>query len=120
MTSWGDSGIPRREPKRNARSLGGALRAKFREVMKRLADRAPAPAARARRRSSGETTGAFRLAADAILRPISQLPFVAHAAAFLYDAFTWLHLWERNEDTDQHDVTAGLSGSDDNHLSPRL
>jgi len=122
MTSWGDCGIPRLEPERNApkRSLGQAIRSKFREAMKRLLNRAPAPRPKARRRSNGETVGALRLAAAAILSPISRPPFVAPAAAFLHDALTWLHLWERNENTDHHNVPSGPGGSDDNHLSPRL
>jgi hypothetical protein len=62
----------------------------------------------------------FRLAAAAILRPISHLPFVAPAAAFLYDVFAWLHLWEWNESTDDHDVSGDPGGSDNDYLSPRL
>jgi hypothetical protein len=55
-----------------------------------------------------------------MLRPISHLPFVAPAAAFLYDVFAWLHLWEWSESTDDHDVSGDPGGSDNNHLSPRL
>jgi len=122
MTSWGDRAIPRQEPNRGAhkQTLRETLTTKFREAMKRLLDRAPAPQPRTRRRSSGEADGAFRLAARAILRPISRLPFVAHATAFLYDTLGRLHLLEWDESADKHDVFSGQDGSDNNHLSPRL
>lgn len=54
-----------------------------------------------------------------MLRPVSRLPFVAPVVTFLQDALGWLHLWEGRENTDEHDIPVGLSGPDDNHLSPR-
>lgn len=119
MTSRGDCGIPRQEPERNApkQSLGQAIRLKFREAMKRLVDRAPAPKPQARRRRGGEAVGLFRLAARSILRPVSRLPIVSQTIGFLQDTLTWLHLWHPFDESAVH-TDANPAG--DNHLSPRL
>jgi hypothetical protein len=102
-----------------SRRFSTFLKSQFRALVKALTKRPESPQPHARRRRSGETAGAFRLAARAILHPISHLPFVAPAAAFLYDVLTWLHLWEWNESTDDHDVSCGPGRSENNHLSPR-
>jgi hypothetical protein len=102
------------------RRLSAFLKSHFRALVKALTNRAESPQPQARRRRRGETAGAFRLAATAILRPISRLPFVASATAFLRDTLTWLHLWEWNESSDKHDVSNDPGDSDNNHLFPRL
>jgi hypothetical protein len=102
------------------RRLSTFLKSQFRAVVKALTNRTESPQPQTRRRRSGETAGTFKLAATAILRPISRLPFVAPATAFLRDTLIWLHLWEWNENVDKHEISGDPGGSDKNHLSPRL
>lgn len=91
------------------------LRREFRAAVKAIFNRTPSP--QARRRKSGETVSAFRLAARRLLRPIVRAPVIAHAVGFLNDTLPWLHLWEWNQTT-ENDLGAGAFDADDNHPSP--
>jgi hypothetical protein len=119
MTSRGDGGIPRLEPERNAQkqSFAQVIRSNFREAMKRLVNRAPAPQPQARRRGSGERVGTFRAAARSILRPVLSLPCVSHTIGCLQDILTWLHICDPFDEPAAYDDTNPAA---DNHLSPRL
>lgn len=102
------------------RQFTSVIKSQFRALVKALMGREESPQPEARRRRSGETAGAFRLAARSILRPISRLPLVAQATAFLQDTLSWLHLWEWNENAENHDVSEGRRGKEQDHLSPHL
>ena len=103
------------------RQVTGSIGSLFRRAMKILTGRAePAPQPTKRRRRSGEAAAAFKLAARAILRPISRLSVVIRSTAFLHETFPWLHLWEWNETSDKYDISEGSDPNDNNHLSPRL
>jgi hypothetical protein len=96
------------------------LKRQFRALVKALTKRAPSPQPQGRRRRSGETAGAFRLAARKILRPLNRLPVIHQTTAFLKDTLAWLHLWDWNQNGDEHEASQALGCRQDDHLSPRL
>jgi hypothetical protein len=97
--------------------LAAVLKQQFRAAIKAVFKRTASPQPRARRRRSGESVGAFRLAARRLLKPIIRLPVVAQSFGFLNDILPWLHLWESNE-TSENDIAAGAFEMGDNHTSP--
>ena len=103
--------------KTRSRGLGASLKRQFRATVRALFNRRPSPQPQARRRRTGETAGAFRMAARSLLRPIVRLPAVSRAVGFLNDILPWLHLWEWNEVPDQ-DFVADAASDIVNHDSP--
>ena len=77
--------------------FAAALKQQFRAAVKAVFKRTASPQPGARRRRSGESVGAFRLAARRLLKPIIRLPAITHAISFFNDTLPWLHLWESND-----------------------
>jgi hypothetical protein len=102
---------------RHPGGFAAALKRQFRAAVKAVLKRTASPQPIARRRRSGESVGAFRLAARRLLKPIVRLPMITHAIGFLNDTLLWLHLWESN-DTTENDIAAGAFEMNDNHTSP--
>jgi len=89
-----------RTPSRRSQ-LCEVLKRQFRAVVRALTHPAPRPVPKRRRRRE-EAVGAFRLAAWKILRPITRLPAISQATAFVQDTLTWLHLWAWNDNADKN------------------
>jgi hypothetical protein len=64
MTSWGDSSSPRPTQDRSKSSLAGMLKQQFRQLVKVLTDREPAPAPKRKTRRTEETRRGFKMARD--------------------------------------------------------
>jgi hypothetical protein len=107
---------------RNERPHGFSdlLKRQFRALVKALTKRAPSPQPQGRRRRSGETAGAFRLAARNILRPITRLPVIQQTTVFLKDTLAWLHLWDWNQNSIENEASQAPGCREDDHLSPHL
>lgn len=103
--------------RRHAGGFAAVLKRQFRAAVKAVFKRTASPQPGARRRRSGESVGAFRLAARRLLKPIIRLPVVAQSFGFLNDILPWLNLWESNE-TSENDIAAGAFEMGDNHTSP--
>ena len=111
---WGIQ-LRRQESASTVSRLAATLRCRFREIARAVARRYPAPISSARRRS-GETSGAFALAARLFTRRASMRATVP-AVHFAWDALNWLQLWEWN-DTHQDTEKSGVSPQQ--HLSMHL
>jgi hypothetical protein len=125
MMSWGPRPILQQEPSgdKNQKHTGlaDALKRQFRTVMKAVTRRAPVPQPQTRRRGgTGEMGRSFLLAARNLLRPIARLPVISQATAFLHDTLAWLHLWNWNENANDHEACEGTGTREENHLSPHL
>ena len=75
------------------------LRQKFRSVIKQLAGKPPAPAAKPRRRRREEAGRSLKAVAVTLLRRISRTP-VFDPLDLSWNAFTWLQLWEYNHSSE--------------------
>jgi hypothetical protein len=100
--------------------FGGAIRRLFRQAVKALTQRdpAPTPAKKSGRRRNGETRGPhFRRAANRLTRMRTR-PAFAPAMLWLAETLDWLDLWHPGAG----DELTGERDADrpNNHLSPRL
>lgn len=103
MTSRGNGGTPRQEPKAPAPNprFSQNLKQMFREVVKALTGNAPAPVPKSRRRTTDDTGRAFTAAARKILRRAVRLPAAAYAATvFLSETLDWLNPWHHETATE--------------------
>ena len=73
-------------------SLAGSIRSLFRAAMKAITHRGPSPQPQKERRKD-ETAKGFRAAARTLFRRVARLP-VFHGLHPVWDAFTWLKIWE--------------------------
>jgi hypothetical protein len=81
-------------PRTEAKPPGvtGNIRSLFRAVMKAITRRGPSPQPQKARRKDETATG-FKAAARALFRRVARLP-VFHGLHPVWDAFTWLKIWE--------------------------
>jgi hypothetical protein len=100
-----------------AGDVRGAISRIFREAMRCLTRKAPAPEPRRRRRSEDTWTG-FRKAARNVVRRIAALPAIAYFAALLADnPLDPLNpYWDPQAGND--DLTGDIHNSQQNDLSP--
>jgi len=52
---------------------------------------------KSRRSRSGETSGAFKMAAPRMTRRSATRAIIFHAADLVWDTLHWLHLWDEND-----------------------
>lgn len=96
------------------------MRRQFRELVQCLTHRQPAPRPASRRRRSGETGRAFRLAARKIIRGAVRLPAEAYVVPpFLFGTMDWLNPWY-NEMANMIALDEDLRCAEPNHLFPQL
>lgn len=107
MTSRGDSAIPRQEPPRAPEPKAGLaqnLRRLFRNAVKALTHREPAPSPKSKRKKRGETDKAFHMTAPEITARGAVSWLAERAKHFVWDTLHWLHLWEWNRAEECDDV----------------
>jgi hypothetical protein len=94
------------------------LKRQFRELVKAITRKAPAPQPVQRRRRSEDTGRAFRLAAGKTLRRAARLPAEAYvvATAYLSDTLDWLTQWHHHDSDPDEDFQPSVS----DHLYPHL
>jgi len=95
------------------------LMGQFREVVKHLVRRSPAPQPTARRRRGEDTSrAAFRQAAKQIMRRAARLPAAAYQAVeFLSHTLDWLNPWH-HQAPDPGELEGEFGTTEQNHLSP--
>jgi hypothetical protein len=103
-----DPSIPPTDRKARPPAYAGVtLRRQFREVVKTLTHKAPAPQPTPRRRRTEETRGGFRLFARKIMRRIMQKPTPPPETSPVWDAMTQQHFWGDYFLTDDNDTGPG-------------
>ena len=101
------------------RPFVSAIKEQFREAMRRLTGRSPAPKPRKARRKGDETEHAFRKVARSILRPLLRWRAVSAPDGLLHDAFDWLRLWNCDVSADDGPGLDNYRETNENNLAPR-
>ncbi len=91
------------------RGLIGTLKQLFRDAMRCLTHKAPAPEPKAQRRRKTEDTRGFKLAARTIFRRVFRMPVI--------DLHT-PELWQWNNPDGAHEAAVDLQYTEPNHLPP--
>jgi hypothetical protein len=95
------------------------LRRQFRELVKAITDKAPAPEPKpSRRKRTDETRGGFVMAARKITRHAVRLPAEAYAATASYLSHTldWLNPWHHDSSSEPDE---DFSHAPQNNLFPQ-
>ena len=101
-------------------SFGQAIKTLFREAVKALMHRDPAPPRTRRRRTEDTGRAAFTRAAGKTMRPPTRQPVIANAASFMWDTLAWLHLWEGNDLGNTYETYDDHQHTGRDHLSLHL
>ena len=129
-TNANDESLGTREPQsdnqsfppnhRKITSFGQAIKTLFRQAVKALTHRDPAPPRTRRRRTEETGRAAFTRAAGKTMRATTRQPVIAAAASFMWDTLAWLHLWEGNDLGITYEIYDDQKHSGHDHLSLHL
>ena len=97
-----------------------ALKRQFRELMKAITNKPPAPQPVQRRRRTEDTGKAFRMTARKMMRRAARIPAAAYTAtAYLWDTLDWLNPWQHDASSTS-ELDEDCQHGEQHHLSLHL
>jgi hypothetical protein len=96
------------------------LKRQFRELMKAITNKPPAPQPVQRRRRTEDTGTAFRMAARKMMRRAARIPAAAYSATvYLWGTLDWLNPWQHDASSTS-ELDEDCQHGEQNHLSLHL